>query len=1269
MNGFNRTRLDPHGPEQPLAIVFILQGKALDRLLKLPKQSLWDWKGLNKKVNYQTLPLLIAKQRSSLDEISYVIQFEVVGTGCWMWFRCKEDRNQKGLFVIDAQVRRQGPFSESDYFGLVAEVQIIDDGRRYSRSMEWNHCLNVLRGYPASFKLKSEEIEGDIRIWKKYIEAWERTVKEKTVFFQVMRPKLKDRDTLCFPLDLQMFKDVLTKRLDEAGLPYQEIQFDSQQGFIDLNENLEEEILEPIKSVLHESCFVPEQQRDLTYWQEFLLQIPRWEASKRVDYLTSLAERGGEVVSQDGKNYCFRFEGWKQVAMGIQNIVSKGADVISMGRIQGCCFIGHRFDRAEAVKQFLDAQEKALQKQFPSGEVERWGERGLRIVFKDMKGVEGWKGSQDQLTMRSSLRVRFSESESEVPLKPVRGLEIVEDGYIGENDDPEALLASYRAIAWKAAWGREASTFEVEMELSYDAVAWKSQCLKKDGQAFKLKQGRLLYQSTVIDEGAWEAALVSLQARFPGLEAGAVQVEVGVVFKEDEAQYRDQQRQQLQEAIRSKLQAKFYWEGLQKLLTSGSLDKGFALSCRLNRSQDMERVQCIVQNWVQEKGGRIARSERWVRQSFVLDRVLADKFLDGFWKDLRGRPMLFGEEKAVEGYKKAGLEGDSKMVRAGELKSLRGGEILVEIELGEVNLSQFQEGGYLVPWFRADLSQIKRLKEVVALVQKPKDGLPANSNLRTFLFKPEYAENIPLENDVRSDRQWKLKHSLNEGNLNGEQQEAVWKALAAKDMVLVQGPPGTGKTTVISEIIWQMVQEDENAKVLISSQSHLAVDNVLERLYKKNAIRPLRLASSTHASRSIEPEGRKYFEEVIHNWANAAPRSEAESQNPNTVGDWMVRVAQQVKSEDPFSEVQKRWQDCLCHPEPDQKGFFVELYLDCVNVVAATCLECGRKDFKELYGEGFDCVIIDEASKATPPEMLLPLVVGKKVVIIGDHKQLPPMVDHETLDEALRHLGADDLAQDLEYAVKTSQFEKLFEGADDSIKVTLRTQYRMHEAIMKVINPFYQEEGGLECGIRKEMDDTDVTKQGSRHHGLNLGQWLKEDLHVVWVDVQGCETRGGTSYYNADEVKAVGLVLESLVRSDAFQRLQKQLPAERREIGLISFYGKQIEHLKPVIKKFEGEASIRLRTVDKFQGMERDIVIVSTVQSAQQRQEGKKEVQKNKHIGFAKESQRINVAFSRARRLLIIVGDEDHFMSHPNYHSIREVIGRHGGRVGIQQLY
>ena len=328
--------------------------------------------------------------------------------------------------------------------------------------------------------------------------------------------------------------------------------------------------------------------------------------------------------------------------------------------------------------------------------------------------------------------------------------------------------------------------------------------------------------------------------------------------------------------------------------------------------------------------------------------------------------------------------------------------------------------------------------------------------------------------------------------------------------------------------------------------------------------------------------------------------------------------------------------------------------------------------FRAIFGETekngypvflrFNTVIQDEASKATPAELSLPLVYGEKAVVIGDHRQLPPNLDREDILFKLhmQKLKADsreehDQIEQLESYVRKnfdilekSHFERLFRQIDSSLRGTFDTQYRMHNDINRVIEQFYVDDGGLKCGVANE----------SREHGIDIPNLISPDNHVIWINTSSPEVRDGTSRANRGEVEAIEWVLSQLSKSESFRCYQESLPTnEDREIGLITFYGSQLKRLKGIVdKETKKGLSIKMSSVDRFQGMERNIIIVSMVRSNSMAQKWGQKPDYNrfpnvgfpaqKEYGFAKSPNRLNVALSRAKRLLIIVGNGEHFSNY-----------------------
>ena len=547
-------------------------------------------------------------------------------------------------------------------------------------------------------------------------------------------------------------------------------------------------------------------------------------------------------------------------------------------------------------------------------------------------------------------------------------------------------------------------------------------------------------------------------------------------------------------------------------------------------------------------------------------------------------------------------------------------------------------------------TDLRRQYDAIQRINKPGVKLsngrkivpPVNPGLCDFLFSPLYAKDIKADIANMMDI---VRTNKIEAQLNEKQIEAVAKSVLAEDIAFIQGPPGTGKTTVIAEIIWQEISRNPKCRILLTSQTNLAVDNALERLKYKKSIRPLRVISDSRSS----SDDLIYNANILDEWM-AQPN---DKNSENVVNKWIDNIIERIDNETDYQDVTKEWRDYLAGKSKSVRRVFTEEYKSSVNLIAATCSLCGSQQFLQAFNKMYECdevafdvVIMDEASKATPLEMAIPMVLGRKIIVIGDHKQLPPLLDENSIDTALHKIGRNDLAERIQ-DLKESQFKKLFQMAQKykpNLVTTLDTQYRMHRKIMHTINQFYVDElgeNGLICGIENVQDTPDYSVRGSRWHGITKEPFINPSTHAIWVNVEGNEEKERTSFKNMKEVNAVKLVIDALSHASGFSDyINSQKKIEDQEIGLITFYSAQKRELKKLEQNGELNRSYdyRIDVVDRFQGMERNIVIVSTVRS-----------NKYNGIGFAKEIERINVAFSRARSLLIVIGNRDLFYTKYNY--------------------
>jgi len=363
------------------------------------------------------------------------------------------------------------------------------------------------------------------------------------------------------------------------------------------------------------------------------------------------------------------------------------------------------------------------------------------------------------------------------------------------------------------------------------------------------------------------------------------------------------------------------------------------------------------------------------------------------------------------------------------------------------------------------------------------------------------------------------------------------------------------------------------------------------------------------------------------------------------------------------NDIRLEWKEMLEQSTAYDLDEIKKLYIQYANVIGVTCSISASKDFVTQYPD-FDVVIIDEVSKATPPELLLPMLKGKKIVLVGDHHQLPPLVGQDTMDEVLEDIEDSKEKAELKAILKESIFERLFKDLPESSKTTLRIQYRMHEHIMETINPFYREKNyGLACGL----DNSDV----DRDHLLD-GKHFKRGQHIVWYDIpneQGFleeREQHSRSFYNEAELKKIRELLLDLNEATAAAKKEGRLDQHvKKKVGIISFYGEQVKRVNRMLSQELDLPHLHCRTgtVDKFQGMEMDVIVLSFVRNHQQ---------PDGNIGFLKDYRRLNVALSRARELLMIVGSVDMFTKRAQGESQKEMF-RHVLKVvkqhdGLKQL-
>lgn len=706
-----------------------------------------------------------------------------------------------------------------------------------------------------------------------------------------------------------------------------------------------------------------------------------------------------------------------------------------------------------------------------------------------------------------------------------------------------------------------------------------------------------------------------------------------------------------------------------------------------------------------QDGSALEESEKFEPLNFKFHiaepPILGDKFL--FEKNLAGQ--IENEETIIGALR--GEEFFYKSVCIGKLSRVDYPKLTFVVPSSETEKIKQLVDDKVIDSVSSELSgateKVNRLNESFAKITSQPEKL-ANPMLASYLFEASKA--TPTETDSIKERESIIRNNQLNTNLNQSQVEAIAKAVEAQDLALIQGPPGTGKSTAIAELIWQLVLADRKADVLLTSEANLAVDNALDRLKNSihNLVKPIRIGTGD----KISVEGLPYAITELKKWANQELNSIEEDDNRSIISSeeyssfnsenvvlnqWMNNIYK--RSDIQNENIRYLWFKYLNNLPDDIKDTVYKQYVKNCNVIGATCSSISEQNYRasEEFSKpvqsrffkkyktifpwkdriSFNTVIQDEASKATPAELSLPLIYGKKAIVIGDHRQLPPNLDREDIlyklhlqqlisqdqEERDRIINLQKFVKHSFEELEKSHFERLYMQIDSSLKGTFRYQYRMHPDINEVIKQFYKYDGGLECGFITEPFDSPDLEWYSRFHGINIDGLISPQNHVVWVDVKSPEFLDGSSRSNQGEVDAIHWVVSSLAQSESFQKYNSRFTKEEdKEIGVISFYSSQLKLLNHSLNAVGGNLSIKLSSVDRFQGMERNIIIVSLVRSnriAEQKDQspdfriyGELGYPAQNDLGFARSPNRLNVALSRAKRLLIIVGNSEHYSAYKN---------------------
>lgn len=732
--------------------------------------------------------------------------------------------------------------------------------------------------------------------------------------------------------------------------------------------------------------------------------------------------------------------------------------------------------------------------------------------------------------------------------------------------------------------------------------------------------------------------------------------------------------------------------------------------------ENIEFIQGCITTHLEKAGDRQLQQEEerlfrsWNDLLQVrLDHAKEEKFYDYRGVDTDGNRITFRIEERVDPtiVEETWGVADSRIFGLVEHVS----DHTITLYVDEADGRDVRESGRLVIDARATERQLKIQLDALSAIRFPRNA--RQEILKRCILHPADAAIQPGGAAIT--------HWFS-GNLDDNKREVIQAALASRDIFLVEGPPGTGKTTFIAELILQYLERHPNERVLLTSQTHIAVDNAIERVSKfKPGLRITRVGKSeTKIAESVHQylltNRIQAWRDGVYAAASKFLKEHAAQQGLNPVeiqmgldAGLMVRSRQELlqaeasetdcekelaaieaelsakdsagnpladgdrgqflkDEQDRTSEhlndlrqVRKdrasiarrlselfrkhypdyadlttkstaeiiEWQDALVGDSPAAHRFrsLFELNAewmqrftrdeDCreailldSELIAGTCIGIASSDAE---GEGYGLCILDEASKATLPEALVPMVRSEKWVLVGDRQQLSPFMDAVSRNRGL--LVEKGIDRDVVGETLLARLPRL--GIPSHAKAMLNRQHRMVPAIGNLVSTVFY------SGLLQSVGGQVVPRSLTQVH----------EAPVTWITTSRLahrgEQRSNSSYINPVEARSIRRILDRL------EFIQKHQPKSASlapiKVAVLTGYSAQRAHLESILgAEPRPHLDVECHTVDAYQGREADLVIFSVTRS-----------NKARLSGFLGERERINVALSRARYALWLIGDAD----------------------------
>ncbi len=610
--------------------------------------------------------------------------------------------------------------------------------------------------------------------------------------------------------------------------------------------------------------------------------------------------------------------------------------------------------------------------------------------------------------------------------------------------------------------------------------------------------------------------------------------------------------------------------------------------------------------------------ERKAEKEFHLDEI---KHLTGKQRQSRGRALINTKGKLLGKfldyliYRFSYQEEREHQIKVGDIVLISKGEPLkfsqeatvsaVGKKYIEVMMKErlFKSKKYRIDLYVSDIT-FKRMKKAINSIE--------NSE-----FDPEIILGLKKPNIFKAE--------TTSDKLNPSQKEALRLAKNSQ-LFLIHGPPGTGKTTTLSEV----VRENLGKRILVVADSNVAIDNMLEKLKDRKVIRighPAKIEGDLlkFSLDMVIREDVRYreIEEYIDKIDRLKKTRDKQFKKPTPAmrrgltNDEILTLAFAGKSKRGLkpSKIKQmaNWIETtnkisyLYEQKEKILNKLIYEQLRNAEIIFTTNSGAGSEFLEDLK---FDIVFMDEAAQSIEPSALIPIIKGKRLIMAGDHKQLPPTV----LSEHAKRLNF-------------SLFER-FANLFYENCYTLKIQYRMNEKINRFPScEFY------DCVVESHESVKNIKLSDI----ANISELVGFDVPIVFFDTQGkfleANKRGSYSKYNPLEAEFVKRLVEELLR----------LGVKPEDIGAITPYKDHEEYMKRIID------GIEIKSIDGFQGREKEVIILSLVRAND-----------NEEIGFLRDKRRLNVAITRAKRKLIIVGDAKTLSSSRTYAKLIDYISKEG---------